>query len=132
VDVWSDDGKSLRKGAVQIYVVQSGGLLKIGQSVDVARRLRAISTMSSVPLVLVALSDWHMPGLERDLHACLASHRQHGEWFADVPEVRLALHRAGLQFVDDDACPWCGELDGDWPSGCEFCGGDADGPDPKA
>lgn len=65
-----------------VYLIGSpdGGLVKIGRTCNVNRRLADIQRMSPVPLALL----WHTPGnhiLEKALHRAFSIHRTHGEWF---------------------------------------------------
>ncbi|MGW8846584.1 GIY-YIG nuclease family protein [Streptomyces xiamenensis] len=66
-----------------VYVIGTPGAntVKIGRSIDVARRLADIQRMSPVPLEVL----WTTPGgheLETALHRHFRPYRSHGEWFA--------------------------------------------------
>ena len=83
-----------------VYVIGSphGGLVKIGRSVDVDRRLATIQRMSPVPLAVLFKTEGGTQ-LERALHGYFQSYRTHGEWFdfgqADpIPMVTAALTKA--------------------------------------
>jgi Meiotically up-regulated gene 113 len=65
-----------------LYVVgpQDGGMVKIGFSSNIARRLRSLQCGSPVPLAVL----WQTPGgyeLERWLHLRFTQRRAYGEWF---------------------------------------------------
>lgn len=68
---------------MSVYLIESGGLYKIGVSADIVRRLKDISGMSPYPIMLV--HTWESPKpftLEKQLHAqCRACHVR-GEWFS--------------------------------------------------
>ncbi|WP_351233840.1 GIY-YIG nuclease family protein [Streptomyces sp. NPDC002133] len=83
-----------------VYVIGTPGLptVKIGRSVDVQRRLRAIQLMCPIELSVL----WSCEGgkeLEGALHSRFAEYRSHGEWFAfpgdPVPSITEAA--AGLK-----------------------------------
>src|SRR4051812_36646270 len=57
------------------------------------RRLRALQTGSPERLELVAVVDADRE-FEQGLHHHLRAHRNHGEWFAPVPEVLEIVDRA--------------------------------------
>lgn len=61
-----------------IYFMQPivGGLIKIGHSSFLARRVASLRTMSPVELVLIGV-----------IHMQFAYLRKHGEWFAPEPEL---------------------------------------------
>jgi len=69
-----------------VYVIEGGGLFKIGTSSGVARRLKNLQITCPVPLTLVkAWARKNGLKLERELHERLAGCRRHGEWF-ELPE----------------------------------------------
>lgn len=75
-----------------IYAIQGGERIKIGISADPEARLAQLQSSASVELRLIA----KRPGTreeEQRLHGELATHREYGEWFRDVPAVREALSR---------------------------------------
>jgi hypothetical protein len=88
---------SCSSSAGYTYVVQagSGGLVKIGRAVWVARRLVSIQTASPVRLNVVAIV--FGIGLERAWHKKFYKLRRHREWFD--PEV--------VQFFRDNGAPGC-------------------------
>lgn len=79
-----------------VYVLgpPGGTLVKIGRTINLAKRIAEIQRMSPVPLEIL----WSYPGgheLETNLHRHFADLRSHGEWFAftedPVTEVRQAV-----------------------------------------
>lgn len=73
-------------GDQHTYVIEGvgTGLVKIGKTGDIKKRLAAMRTGSPTELRLVA---WLAGDIESSLHTMLAAHRVHGEWFTYVPEV---------------------------------------------
>lgn len=70
-----------------VYFLAGGGLIKIGISTNLTSRIRAIRNSSPTELELLGT----LPGgsaTEGLLHMRFGEHRQHGEWFADVPAIR--------------------------------------------
>ncbi|WP_367140707.1 MULTISPECIES: GIY-YIG nuclease family protein [Streptomyces] len=68
------------KSNVYVIGVSGSPVAKIGVSIDPARRLRQIQSMSPLRLEIL----WTCPGsylLEGRLHAHLRAYRSHGEWF---------------------------------------------------
>jgi Meiotically up-regulated gene 113 len=66
-----------------LYFIVGADRIKIGRSMDVRKRLRALQTGSPVDLKIMA---W-FPGCgpsEHDLHQRFSEYRRHGEWFEDV------------------------------------------------
>lgn len=79
---------------VETYFIHSRGIpvVKIGISIKVHERLRALQACCPVKLEVVGL----MAGdRETELHERFANHRLHGEWFSFVEEIR--------KFVDEFA-----------------------------
>ncbi|GFE20077.1 GIY-YIG nuclease family protein [Streptomyces nigrescens] len=79
-----------------VYVLgpPGGTLVKIGRTINLAKRVAEIQRMSPVPLEIL----WSHPGgheLETNLHRHFAALRSHGEWFAftedPVARVRSAV-----------------------------------------
>jgi hypothetical protein len=68
------------------------GLIKIGFTGSVKRRLQTLRTMSPTELRVLAVFRGGCV-LEKRLHQELAAARVHGEWFRDCPELRAALER---------------------------------------
>ncbi len=80
----------------RVYVLgpPGGTLVKIGRTINLAKRVAEIQRMSPVPLEIL----WSHPGghqLETNLHRHFAPLRSHGEWFAfeedPVAQVRSAV-----------------------------------------
>jgi hypothetical protein len=81
-----------------IYVIGSPGssTVKIGRTIDLAKRFASIRCMSPIPLEIL----WSHPGgneLETRLHRHFAKLRIHGEWFEfegdPVEAVRAAIQQ---------------------------------------
>ena len=73
-----------------VYLIEAGGLLKIGVSLDPMRRLKSMQTGSPVPLTMLAA----IHGGDREearLHRLFKPYRREGEWFEDRPEIRAAF-----------------------------------------
>lgn len=69
-----------------VYFVRSGDAVKIGMSGDIPSRIRALRTMSPLPLELLGA----IPGgrtEEAELHRAWAGQRMHGEWFKATPDL---------------------------------------------
>lgn len=71
---------------LHLYAIQADGdgLIKIGSTIDVRKRLKILRANSPVPLDLLGV----MPdvrdgegGLEGMVHEILRNFREHGEWF---------------------------------------------------
>lgn len=91
-------GKDAYEGACRIYFIEAVGMdrVKIGYTVNPARRFVGMLTSSPAPLSLLGC----MPGgpqKEAQLHAQLAEHRLHGEWFRMVPAVMAVV--AGAETI---------------------------------
>jgi hypothetical protein len=69
-----------------VYFIRAGGMVKIGTSIDVAKRVAGLRTMSPAPLELLAVAKGG-PDEEREVHRHFAHLRQHGEWFRAAPEL---------------------------------------------
>lgn len=77
-----------KKGRAFVYAMGNPdeGLVKIGITLDIAQRHKAIRASSPIPIeVLGFVESDHR--LEKAIHAGLAEHREHGEWFRRTPEV---------------------------------------------
>ena len=92
---------SPEKSAVSVYFIQAeiGGPIKIGQAVDVRRRLADVQNYSPFPLVVLAVVPNSGETAERELHKRFSAVRDHGEWFAPTAEILeyIAIH--GREFV---------------------------------
>lgn len=70
-----------------VYFAHCGNQIKIGQTLDIAKRMSSLATGNPFPITLIAAitgSRW----LERAIHARLRSYRLSGEWFRDHEDVR--------------------------------------------
>jgi hypothetical protein len=82
-----------RPPAGGIYFVQGvdGGLVKIGRSADIPRRLWDLQASCPVPLrCLAVIAVEHPDGralFEEELHCRFAEGRAHGEWFEPTAEL---------------------------------------------
>src|SRR5581483_11743417 len=79
----------------RVYFIHAptSGLVKIGFTSDLRKRIQNLQHFSPEPLILLA----HMPGSygdEQALHARLWRHRRHGEWFEDGPAIRACVAEA--------------------------------------
>ena len=79
-----------------VYLVECGGLYKIGKSKQPATRLGRFATMWIQPTSIVAVGRCEdMASTESQLHKTYAHKRVHGEWFAlsdsDVEQVKAVL-----------------------------------------
>lgn len=68
---------------VKTYIIRNPktSLLKIGRSIDVEGRVKALETGSGTTLEVLAVIDGNR---ERELHQRFSKNRRHGEWFEDV------------------------------------------------
>lgn len=92
--------------AEQVYLIgcKENSLVKIGRSISVHQRLKAIQLMCPVTLELL----WHTDGgseLEARLHSAFRTRRSHGEWFdfAGVDPVREVQAYLNGRSVSEDA-----------------------------
>ena len=69
--------------AGQVYLVRAEtlGLIKIGRTANVPRRMNALRVASPDRLTVLAVLDDPAGMLERELHIRFAPDRRHGEWF---------------------------------------------------
>lgn len=88
-------------GSEWVYIVEAGGLFKIGVAQDVTRRLRSLQTGSSVPLRLVGTVTGGY-AREAELHKRFRPFRLHGEWF-DLGD-RVATVGGWGALLGDDFC----------------------------
>lgn len=87
-----------KKGYVYFVQGSSGGPIKIGYSVNVAKRLAVLSYPDELILLAQVQGD---KALERRLHRRFKKYRAHGEWFNPAPEL-LAYIDSLKEAVDDD------------------------------
>ena len=77
--------------AHRVYFIEGpGGLVKIGTSLGVADRLKALQTGSPTPLRLIGDITGDTT-TERQIHKHFAKYRRHGEWFACLPQIKTLL-----------------------------------------
>lgn len=89
--LFKDPGETLvaaARGRSRVYFIEAEGLglVKIGVTINVRMRMRALQYMSPAKLTLAA----KLPGsrvLESWLHTRFASERSHGEWFRKTAEL---------------------------------------------
>lgn len=85
-----------------IYFVEGGGLVKIGRTTNLKRRLARLRTLSPVPIRLIfAVRSTKPLEHERELHDTFSAWRHHGEWFSLSP-ARLATTS---QAIHEEATP---------------------------
>lgn len=70
------------EGRAYIYAMGNTeeGPIKIGMTVDIEARHKAISSMSPLPIEVLGYVE-SVTVLERRIHESLSDHRSHGEWF---------------------------------------------------
>ncbi len=101
-------GKAEYENCCRIYFIEAVGmdLIKIGYTIDPAKRFLSMLTVSPAPLTLLG-SITGGPQREGEIHAQLEAHRLHGEWFKKVPEVMAlvatAEHVYGHEFCNQVA-----------------------------
>jgi hypothetical protein len=76
------------QGSGVIYFLAGGGLIKIGITVSLTSRLRAIRNSSPVPIELLAKMEGKDQFVEMQLHSRFSALRKHGEWFEDDGAIR--------------------------------------------
>lgn len=78
---------AVRENGTWIYVIQAGGLgglLKVGRSRDIARRLKDLQKANGEELSVIGA--WRdVPEREKELHTAAAGIRVRGEWFLPEP-----------------------------------------------
>jgi len=75
----------LASPVTNMYILQAtgSGLIKIGVSKNIEKRLVALQTGSPFKLIVVRLIDKIPFLLEKELHDQLSGYRLHGEWFKE-------------------------------------------------
>ena len=92
---------------VYFVAAPDAGLIKIGKTGDMEKRLSALANGSPVPLELICTVQYH-DDLERRIHRHLAEYRAHGEWFyADKPVLSF------VRSVRDKGIAWVVQEVGD-------------------
>ena len=96
----------------KVYFIEGegSGLVKIGKTGNVKRRLRALQTSSPVSLNLLMTIEYD-DDLESRIHNKLSAHRAHGEWFRISDEVREFMISCR-----DKGLPWLVSQVGDAPN----------------
>lgn len=89
-----------------VYFIQgfSGGPIKIGTALNLAKRFRNIQTCSPVALRVIHAIPNTGRETERKLHKHFAAYRLHGEWFEPTPVLLEYIHklRSGeVELVDE-------------------------------
>lgn len=74
------------------FIGGTSGAIKIGFSVDVASRLKAIRSHSPIPVSILAVRDGG-EARETAYHRQFAEHRLHGEWFERTPDLEAEIAR---------------------------------------
>jgi len=75
---WPQD----RKPDGYIYLVHSYHRYKIGKSINVEQRIKALKTSSATPITLIhTIPTDNMVRAEQFLHSLYTPKREHGEWF---------------------------------------------------
>lgn len=101
-------GKIEYENCCRIYFIEAVGmgLIKIGYTIDPAKRFLSMLTVSPAPLSLLG-SISGGPQKELEIHAALDEHRLHGEWFKKVPAVMALVatadHVYGHEFCNQVA-----------------------------
>ena len=82
-DNWtSNKSKSLRAGSVYLVRNDNNGMIKIGRSRAVEKRLKTLQTSNPFPLSLIlTISTNNAPQVESNLHKIFRHKRVYGEWF---------------------------------------------------
>ena len=77
-----------KKTSCSVYFLQAkdNGLIKIGFTSNLKSRLSDLSSMSPVPLELLAFTEGGAD-YEHELHSTFSEHRSHGEWFYPSDEL---------------------------------------------
>lgn len=81
----------------RVYFVQArdGGAIKIGHTIDLEQRFRALQTGSPVDLVLLGSVEGDGK-LEKELHYDLRADRVRGEWFRPSEAVLARMAQLGV------------------------------------
>lgn len=88
-----------------VYFVQpkSGGLIKIGTSLKLSVRLKALAKEAGCPLVVLGVVKGEQRK-EKELHHRFAIHRERGEWFRPAPELIRYISRHTRRWDGEDEC----------------------------
>lgn len=86
--------EAAREQVCYVYFLSApeSNVVKIGRSINPAKRIAALQAQSPCQLVLrgAIVGD---ETVERKAHELLAPYRHHGEWFSAVPEVQKSIAR---------------------------------------
>jgi len=88
------------EGKMDVYFVEGAGLIKIGVSKDVEKRIASLKNGSPVPLTLLGYIQGSR-ALEAELHERFADIRDHGEWFQATDVLRQYIAEADLIDIAD-------------------------------
>lgn len=84
--------KKLQKGYVYFVKSLDTGLIKIGRSGEVEKRINQISKEMEERLVLIQKTSYeNCVQAEKEMHKLYAEHRIHGEWF-DIKEEDIKVN----------------------------------------
>lgn len=89
------------KKSTHLYVLSCDGLLKIGVTNDIDKRVKTLQTGNGNPIIVEYLDERLNPEkAEKYLHRCFAKKRRKGEWFENLTlhEIRVKL----MLFFDQD------------------------------
>lgn len=93
-----------------VYFAGTPGLVKIGVTADLTRRLRALSASSPVPLALLGACRWPWLWMahvhEAELHLRWSARRLHGEWFSDPDGAIAGMADLLTNCQLPDTCLW--------------------------
>ena len=92
-----------------VYIIRSGGLIKIGSARDPKTRLAQLRTGSALPMFLInTFKIEFCQDAERKLHAKYRKFRCHGEWFILPDDEIEFLHRISdlSHYLDQMIDPW--------------------------
>ena len=95
-------------GVVYVLGAPGSNTVKIGRTINLAKRVADIQRMSPVPLTVL----WTHPGgseLEARLHRHFGPLRSHGEWFRfetePVEAIKAAVESLAIPYVEDKSAP---------------------------
>ena len=87
-----------------VYIVRAvgTGMIKVGITAEVDRRLAEIRALCPVPVEIVDVLEGATFDVERTIHGLMSKHRSHGEWFFEAGALPIALRWFSLN--RDAAC----------------------------
>ncbi len=80
----ADLGELRQPGVTWTYFIVSGGMIKIGKTLDPAARLQGFATGLPSPVGVLAIAKGD---IEKRSHQIFMRSRHHGEWFAPSREL---------------------------------------------